>query len=884
MQETAGRKYSVGMPDGMLLKTVPPRPPQIFLARPHLALDRVRLTGINLIEIIAPHGFGKTGQLAQWYREALVADMVPIWLSLDARDDAFRLIRGLMEAVARAPVSTTFTPGFAEWIGGCTDPQEAITAWLAQLSGSGQDFLLLLDDVDHVPLATVATLDYLFANAPANLCIALGRRPATTVASPHILASLPLIRLTADDLRLREAETVRLVQQTIRDGFSAELAARIHVLTEGWPLGVRLAIASQLRSPSPDNLEGVLSSDLGQYFLDSVIDRLAPETTRMLVDIAQLDPIHPELCRAVIGDDAPVEEIERLAAETPVLSRGVTGGWFRLHPSVRDALATRRKQRPAHVQREQTARARDWYRAHGLLEEAARQATLIGDDGSAMALAEASLFAMTQQGRNSEVLAWYARVSPDRIGEHPGFWAPTGWALALSNRREEARRLVALIHASPSTTTTQRYEADLILVATAGYVDDLKQMEEFVRTWPTPPATADLSASLLHAVPLAHHALLNGQPDIARQYMAASLVDRSMTAPASWGYADLIIGMSYYWEGKVQLAANTLEAALELAGRHMDPRNRIVSMIASMLAVAHLECGRAEEAGRHLSLRMNTIEKHGVPEAVIAAFTTLAEISSDARHQDQAAVQYGSLAAEGRNRGNQRMEASAYFGLARLHARNGRLFSARQEVDRAEALVASLDPGTPEPVRRWCELQAALARATTLSCEGMQQAVDAEAAATRALNLATQLNRGAEIIRALFLRAHAREKLDDAYAALDLMEATSLCEASGLRRLLAEFTGRKGDDRPAPGGNPPSSRPTRPPPPPASRPAVENMLTPREHDVLIRLVSHMSNKEIALSMGLGEETVKWHLKNLFYKLGAGDRKSAVKRARMLGLV
>ncbi|WP_242127219.1 LuxR C-terminal-related transcriptional regulator [Sphingobium sp. Sx8-8] len=879
MQEADDRKQDSGMSGGIALKTVPPRAPQIFLVRPHLALQRIRLADIDLIEIIAPHGFGKTSQLAQWHREALVAGIVPIWLSLDSRDDPFRLIRALSQAVVRASAYTIFPASFVEWIGGCTDPQEAITAWLAHLSGSGQDLLLLIDDVDHAPETTLAALDYLLANAPTNLRIALGRRPSATLASPDILGNLPLMRITARDLRLREEETIRLVQQSLRTNFNAELAARIHVLTEGWPLGVRLAIASQLRSPSPADLDGMLSSDLGQYFLDSVISKLPPRTAEMLVDIAQLDPIHPDLCRAMIGEDAPVEEMERLAAETPVLTHGETGGWLRLHPSAREVLVPRRKLRPPALLHEQALRARDWYQDHGLLEEAAQQAALIGDESAAMALAEASLAAMTRQGRNNEVLEWYGRVSPDEIGEHPGFWAPTGWALALSNRRDEARGLVDLIRQAPASTEAQLYEADLILAATAGYVDDLMQMEEFASRWPTPPASADASSSLLHAVTLAHRALLMGQPELVRQCLAPPLAERAMMVPASWGYADLLIGMSYYWEGKVELAADQLRTAFNLTSKHMDRRNRVVSMIAGMLAIACLECGRAEEAGLHLSLRVNMIEKHGVPETVMAAFATLAELSIDGRHQDQAAVQYGSLAAEGRARRNSRMEAAAYFGLARLHARHGRLFSARQEVERADALLAALSPETPAPVRLWCALQAELARATVLSHEGMAKAAEAEASASRALALAMQLNRGAEIARALFLRAQARERLGDERAALDLTEAESLCEAGGLRRLKAEFTGPEAprDQREAPAA---------PPPQPSSLPnrgAAENMLTPREQDVLARLMSHMSNKEIALSMGVGEETIKWHLKNLFHKLGAGDRKSAVKRARMLGL-
>ncbi len=37
-------------------------------------------------------------------------------------------------------------------------------------------------------------------------------------------------------------------------------------------------------------------------------------------------------------------------------------------------------------------------------------------------------------------------------------------------------------------------------------------------------------------------------------------------------------------------------------------------------------------------------------------------------------------------------------------------------------------------------------------------------------------------------------------------------------------------------------------------------------------------------MDISEETVKWHIKNLFAKLNAGTRKHAVDRARLLGLL
>ncbi len=61
-------------------------------------------------------------------------------------------------------------------------------------------------------------------------------------------------------------------------------------------------------------------------------------------------------------------------------------------------------------------------------------------------------------------------------------------------------------------------------------------------------------------------------------------------------------------------------------------------------------------------------------------------------------------------------------------------------------------------------------------------------------------------------------------------------------------------------------------------------LTPKERSILLLLARNYSNKEIAKSIDVSDETVKWHLKNLFTKLEAGSRKHAVTRARTLGFL
>ncbi len=69
-----------------------------------------------------------------------------------------------------------------------------------------------------------------------------------------------------------------------------------------------------------------------------------------------------------------------------------------------------------------------------------------------------------------------------------------------------------------------------------------------------------------------------------------------------------------------------------------------------------------------------------------------------------------------------------------------------------------------------------------------------------------------------------------------------------------------------------------------ARRASNPELTPRESEVLQHLVHGLTNKEIAMRLGVGEGTVKTHLKHLLAKLDATTRTQAVHNARDRGLV
>lgn len=71
---------------------------------------------------------------------------------------------------------------------------------------------------------------------------------------------------------------------------------------------------------------------------------------------------------------------------------------------------------------------------------------------------------------------------------------------------------------------------------------------------------------------------------------------------------------------------------------------------------------------------------------------------------------------------------------------------------------------------------------------------------------------------------------------------------------------------------------------PAANTPDAGLLTPREIEILERLGTGLSVKGAARELAISPGTVKWHVKNLYYKLGASSREDALSKARLRKMI
>jgi LuxR family maltose regulon positive regulatory protein len=778
--------------------------------------------------------------------------------------------------------------------GGARGGLSDVTEWLAEIAQMALDIVLIIDGIERLAAAARESLAYLCHNAPSNLRVIAAARSDCDLGITDLLAYGQCVALNTRDLRFRLEESMDLIRVRLSGRLDADDSAQLHELTEGWPLGLQLALTALAHDPRPGQTIAAMRASSGAlhaHFLDVLFANLDPADVDFLKRIAIVDQLHPELCQALIGrNDAP-DQLARLVRDTPLFLSGEGSEWVRMHSLARDALREQFNLLDTAEQETAHARAARWFAAAEMQEDAAKHALAAGQHAAAYELAERCMYeGVISRGRQMMAFEWLERLPRAELDRRPRLMLAAAWALAISARHAEAESLVLRILEHAGADATLHFECALIRSGAAGFADQIDRFAELHDPFSEAPPVKDPRLLYIHANRKALRALFDGDPARARlcQHEAPSGgVEDAFGHVSRW--REFATGLSYLWEGQVILAEEYLRPALTAADAELGRRNPFSCMFAAVLASAVWERDRPDEAESILANRLDIVERQGMPEAVLLGYRTAAGIAVARGQEHRAIALLEELYAVGVDRHLPRLCIASLADQVRMHAQRYRRETCAALCERLDAILAGGKVPSGPLWRRQAELLQAIAHAhAAIAAQSWHAAL---APLERTGRLAAGLKIGRVQIEALALRAYTLHRLGEDSTAM-MREAIDLAAGYGLARLFADANpalggwaaGISAAHQPAEVAPVPKAASALAGAKSAPRAMPSMALTPKEREVLVLLARNLSNKEVARAMQVGEETVKWHVKNLFVKLSADTRKQVVRRAQLLGLL
>ncbi|MBS0194189.1 MAG: AAA family ATPase [Proteobacteria bacterium] len=879
------------------LKTTPPRLPRTAIERARLERIWEAIGDRTVVTVLAPAGFGKTVLLVHWRKRWLAEGAQVAWLSADRNDDPAHFHLALLHAIRTASGRIALNTSANESVLRIDQGIETLTGLLAEIAALGRRTVLIVDDAERLPAASRASLAYLLSNAPPNLHVAIGTRTPIDLRTAELSAKGLSAVLSADDLRLQPEETLAILHHRFDDRLSLDDGMRLHAATEGWPIGLQLAIATIESERDPSAAVRSLSGrrgDIERYFVESLLASLSPPLRDFLVRIAILDRMNASMCAAVTGCTRASDRLRKLLCDTPILIGAELQGWYRAHPLVRDFLLGRFERLPRAEQRALHRRACDWFAREERFPEAATHAFAAGEETLASAYAVKSLWTLRTQGKFAEAQAWLQRIPPAQIAGDTHLRLLAAWADALGERNAEAFRIASAILDDPATAPATQFVAALVASSATGYSDHIGLVPELFARWSDYPAdVTEPVCELAWRNAMAHLRMHAGRTDEARRILAVLPAGvRADSAMLALSYRTMLLGMTHLWDGDAWKTQAVLEPALQQAERAAGRRSLVASMFAAVLAPALHDLDQPEAAQALLADRLDVIEHTSFPDAIMLAYRTLVRIARSRGEERRALSLLDNLGMLAERRHLPRLAAQALAERTRMHAFRGNAQAASRAARELDALAPEFDRRELLPYRPQYRLAAAIAHAYAALARHDHPAALRQLATAE--SCASGLQRHGGLLTVSVLRAVCARQCNDADATALLVQAQALAPAGAVLHAVGEVhplalqmatslhratAGLRAVQGPAQtGGTHVVAQ--------SSTPAIaaRGPLTPKESSVLALLDKGMSNKQIARVLDIGDETVKWHVKNLFLKLSAGTRKHAVDRARLLGLV
>ncbi len=896
------------------------------IARERLLDQMLKARRRRCIVLQGPVGCGKTSLLLAWRESLLLLGFDIAWQTFTAEEnDLARCLDGLIASLAQIGVEISNEAALLLERGVNEEAIERIVIALVRgIAQHPNDIALILDDVHCMTNGqNLEALQWLLDFAPSNLHIVLVSRTAVPLSLGRLRAQDLVLELDACDLRFTLEETETFLKAQLGEINPREVR-RIHELTDGWVTGLQLfairlkrvgqekAELTSARALSPASLPDARTLD--ELFEREVFSRLSSLEVTLLISMSVCARLCNSLCIALGGVQQQPADVLALLAKlenenlfiTPVMGSSADAGhsgWYSFNPLFREILLGRFRAQSSDAQREVHRAAWIWFRDHDHAEEAVRHALLAGELDTAVQLVRQ--MAKTLRISGFRKLANLIRLLPaDEIHKHIDLrlWMAM-LHLYAQNFEACAADIRALQRDIAPDDHSALYQLTVLQVVLGVQQDNVDAVVELVPTLMQVPENADgLMVGSCNNI-LSWFYAHKGEYEEARRIQTESpklLVNGAVLLGAAAGMLNgrCLMGFSYSLEGKFVQAERIYRDVLFESKRVGGQASESTSLSSALLGEVLYETNELAAARKLLEDHIDILERVSIPDTVLRVFMTLAAIHWVAGQPQETFAYLARLEEYATRFGLDRLAAAsvseqvcrhllrgqfdaAQSGLARLDELTARcrapstIFSdeIHVAVERAHIhwLLAHEDFNTASSKlralialceargwqRHWVafQMQTALIDARLGRLEAARQTVlDVLPRASRLGLVRTLIDAGPTAL-GLITQVMQSEPPDPilSFYLSRLQAAQLLSEVSEATAATSNATAQR----------------------------FIEALSEREAKVVSLLAQALPNKKIARTLGISPETVKWHLKNIYGKLGVSSRDEAVARVRDL---
>ena len=883
------------------------RPPHYNIGlvdRTRLAAQLERAGTHRLVLVHAPAGFGKTTALYQYTTRLQACGVLVCWLSVGKEDsDPYRFLYHLQCSISAARSDSSLPGGFAGRSFQKRSMQADLDEIIARLTANDR-LVLVIDDYHLAESAkNNRILDEIVKALDDPVTLVVSSRVKPALSLPYFKCQGLLASIDASSLRFTEDECHELFASCGLDCAAAALFRQ----SGGWPMALQLAklwLREGLKPGHRVELDANAAGITG-YLSGEVIRKLPAEVARTIVHTSILERVNGDIANHLTGRNDCWNLSSRLspldALIVPLQGRG---GWFRYHPLFREFLQEQLADLGATYVAELHMRASNWFAERNDLENAVMHAAQAGASERAASLIESEGAVRIGLTRGMPVLGRLLRtLSAETIYAHPRLHLAQIWLLAKRGELAIARgqydqyfdnRAFRYAASAQRYSATEKESLFVGMMLSEVYEDKDFDRAEIERI----ECMARDVSSLDHWFQGWVNNLLCIMHTRKGNFDAAMAVSRA----ATFHYEQVGSDYGRVWMqlhgAQISLLDGRLEEAARLIGRAAERADTEFSNDFGLLGVVRivesatlLEQGETARAAKGVFDALATAEKaEGWVEVFVQGYRAAIELSRLQKGLEPAMRHFERALQIARERSLPRLAQAAILFQVELHALEGRIDEAVR-VARLHGLTIDVEPRLHEA--------------------GWQERAHRTIALAR---LAIYKGEGAEVVKALYRYSEDAQRCRRRRASMELAVILAMAEYEGNRRekcvealkialAIAVPEGfrqvfvREGrlmarvlDTMIRHMGVASMSRETvsflaslvtklRQPANETASAGMCNILTEKELAVLGHSACGNPNKIIARNLGVSVATVKFHLSNIYRKLGAGSRTMAVAIAR-----